>query len=440
MIAQISPDSQVGRANEVLQSQTQHRAGETLDAGHQRSSEEDVAFETLDLLKRGVLNIEQSDLESLEAIVHERGRPVVDIVNDRLRLTDLSQLWRHLGEGSIRPRIEASIPSIGRIEIPNDPLGRPYAGTGFLAGDGLLVTNRHVAMTFASGLGVNELRFISGHEKSVGVDLKREIGSEESEPFIVHKVVMIHPYWDMAILEVPHLKAPSGKALTLSTAHPDELVGEEQRDVVVIGYPAIDQRNGIALQMRVFRGVFNVKRLQPGKLKRRKEVVSFGRTVNAITHDCSTLGGNSGSAVIDVATGHVIGLHFGGDYLLANYAVPVYELAADSRVIDAGLAFDGQVLPSDVYPAAWRLVPDAVVQHPNEFIDPGPMLSCRRANDTETQVAFASSMPSGLSVATGSRTSVRIPITIEISVDKPQISHIREGSDSLLKTVSSAEG
>ena len=41
-----------------------------------------------------------------------------------------------------------------------------------------------------------------------------------------------------------------------------------------------------------------------------------------MTHDSSTLGGNSGSALIDVATGRVVGLHFAGRYLEANYAVP----------------------------------------------------------------------------------------------------------------------
>ena len=39
-------------------------------------------------------------------------------------------------------------------------------------------------------------------------------------------------------------------------------------------------------------------------------------------HDASTLGGNSGSAVIDLETGEAVGLHFAGSYLQANYAVP----------------------------------------------------------------------------------------------------------------------
>ena len=52
--------------------------------------------------------------------------------------------------------------------------------------------------------------------------------------------------------------------------------------------------------------------------------------VPAATHDCSTLGGNSGSAVIDLDTGEVLALHFGGLYHQKNYSVPSSELARDA--------------------------------------------------------------------------------------------------------------
>jgi len=37
------------------------------------------------------------------------------------------------------------------------------------------------------------------------------------------------------------------------------------------------------------------------------------------------LGGNSGSAIIDTEPGEVVALHFAGEYLRGNYAVPMYE-------------------------------------------------------------------------------------------------------------------
>ena len=68
---------------------------------------------------------------------------------------------------------------------------------------------------------------------------------------------------------------------------------------------------------------------------------SFAKMVPAATHDCSTLGGNSGSAVIDLDTGEVLALHFGGLYHEKNYCVPAFELSRDDRVIATGIQFAG---------------------------------------------------------------------------------------------------
>jgi Trypsin-like peptidase domain len=102
-----------------------------------------------------------------------------------------------------------------------------------------------------------------------------------------------------------------------------------------------------------------VKRLQPGVIRGRAEVQSSGNRVAAITHDASTLGGNSGSPVIDVDTGEVVALHFAGEYLKANYAVPMYELARDPRVAPK-LNFDGVVTATSDFDPAWRSINAAV--------------------------------------------------------------------------------
>ena len=49
-----------------------------------------------------------------------------------------------------------------------------------------------------------------------------------------------------------------------------------------------------------------------------------------ITHDCSTLGGNSGSVLLDLQTGEAVGLHFAGLYLQDNFAVPAVMSATGS--------------------------------------------------------------------------------------------------------------
>jgi endonuclease G len=140
-------------------------------------------------------------------------------------------------------------------------------------------------------------------------------------------------------------------ALSLSVAHPDDLF---DREIAVIGYPAQDRRNEIRLQNEISGGVFDVKRLQRGKLKERRLLNSFGNQVQAVTQDSSTLGGNSGSAVIDLKTSEVVGLHFAGLYLDANFAVPSYDLARDARVVNAGVKFSDSVEPTDRWEEYWR--------------------------------------------------------------------------------------
>ena len=64
---------------------------------------------------------------------------------------------------------------------------------------------------------------------------------------------------------------------------------------------------------QIYGQMYDFKRLAPGEVTS----VESGR----ILHNCTTLGGNSGSAVIDLASGRALGLHFSGRFLETNYAV-----------------------------------------------------------------------------------------------------------------------
>jgi endonuclease I/V8-like Glu-specific endopeptidase len=316
-------------------------------SGTARDDEKELARQAVRKLARNE-DIRPAEMDAFEAIIYPEGRPVVDIVNDSF--ANLLEPWVHLGQGAARQKIEAAIPALGRIEIPEHPR-LPYAGTGFLVGDDLIMTNRHVAELFAEGLGEQDLSFRSGLDV-VEIDFKREINFTAPQPFRIQEVVMVHPYWDMALLRVQGLEGRT--ALTLGALSPEDL---KDRDVVVIGYPAQDPRNDIALQNRIFRDIFQVKRLQPGKVMGQAPTRSFGNIVSALTHDSSTLGGNSGSAVLDVTTGNVVALHFGGRFFEANYGVPAYELKRDGRVVDAGVKFTSDVVPDSVpWTSAWRRV------------------------------------------------------------------------------------
>ena len=113
-----------------------------------------------------------------------------------------------------------------------------------------------------------------------------------------------------------------------STAHSQESVRPPAQTVGVIGYAAWDgRRNDEGVMERIFQNIYNVKRLHPG------EVMDV--TDRFFNHDCSTLGGNSGSPVIDFDTGEAVGIHFAGSFEIQNFAVKVSTI--QQRMADLGI-------------------------------------------------------------------------------------------------------
>lgn len=355
---------------------------------------------SLDKVAQGA-ELAPDELFQLEAIVLPDLRPVV-FINNNIYDPVPMDIWKHLNQSPVRNKLQSLFPSIGRIEVPLQT-NVPYGGTGFVVGENLLMTNRHVARIFAEGRGTQIVYHTGGSE----IDFKREHktppGSAKTVKVI--NVRMIHPYWDMALLEVERLPA-SARPLKLSVKAPEDLVG---REVVVVGYPARDFRNDLDVQDRIFSKIYGVKRLQPGKVRPRQRVQSFETLVHAMTHDSSTLGGNSGSVLIDVETGEVVGLHFAGEYLKANYAVPTFELARDGRVVEAKLNFQGHVPATADFDKAWR---SAGVERVSRPARP----------ESEDEPDFAPTAPAqpisspAILTTTGGTTSFVVPLTVTISL------------------------
>jgi endonuclease G len=362
-------------------------------------------------------DLTDDEMFGLEAIVMPQNRPVVFVRGDSYDA--IEDPWLALNDEAVRSRISRLLPSIGRVEVPNSPQ-IPYGGTGFVVGNNLLMTNRHVAKLFSSGLG----RQIVFHAGDSAIDFKRQIDTPPSDRtayLTVRGVLMVHPYWDMALLSVDGLAAD--KVLTLSVKSPEDLVG---RNIVAVGYPAKDWRNDSTVQERIFGGKYNVKRLQPGTIRPREKVKSFENLVNAVTHDASTLGGNSGSAIIDVDSGQVLALHFAGEYLKANYAVPMYELARDRRVVASKLNFDGSQAPTNEWEPAWQRVegdepapaPAAKpAPAPAQNQQPPPPAPSPRPSPKPAEAAVSHpSIPVSTTMQTANWT---IPIHISISIGTP---------------------
>jgi S1-C subfamily serine protease len=204
-------------------------------------------------------------------------------------------------------------------------------GTGFVVAPGVVMTNRHVALEFATMEG--QFRRIPDEdlEPSVTIDFAAEKCSSNPRVYRISRVLHVEPEPgpDVALLKVEDSRGDLMPPLELQEKPPAEAPGG--REVLTVGFPFEDPRNPQAAQLKVFGGLFGVKRLSPGLL------VNGGnaRTQNPagyLFHDCSTLGGNSGSPVIDLKTGVVYGLHFGGTFGKKNYAWPIWRVLAIAKV------------------------------------------------------------------------------------------------------------
>lgn len=267
-----------------------------------------------------VLDDDESD--GLEAIINLTARPAIRLENGTF--ADPAPPWADLG--SFRAAIADTAARVGRVEVSGNPL-LPFAGTAFLVAENLVMTNRHVAHTFADSAG-GPWVFEPG--MGAGVCWAEDPDADGSAEVAVTRVAGVHPRFDLALLELDPGSATLPSPVTVAGAAP--ATGSEVR-IYALGYPALDPRNGAEAMRTIFGDVYNVKRLQPG------QIMSVGAEPGVFHHDCSTLGGNSGSCVVDLATNRVLGLHFSGKYLKFNRAVALWELADDPMLTSAGVNF-----------------------------------------------------------------------------------------------------
>jgi V8-like Glu-specific endopeptidase len=263
----------------------------------------------------------------LEAIILMEGRPAIMIRDGRFASPPAE--WRILEQH--RTSIERIIPSVGRIEVVGHPR-LSWVGTGFLVGENVIMTNRHVAVHFAERRRREGWKFIP--EIRSRIDFREEFETEASAEYAFAEVLHVHSRVDMALVRV-ELQSSSDDALPEPmTAHYRSPRGLRDRKVYVIGFPAWDgRRNDPSVMQRIFADIYNVKRLQPGTIRNR---LLLGKVFK---HDCSTLGGNSGSCVVDLESGKILGLHFAGRYGKHNSAIALWKLRRSVFLRRAGVRF-----------------------------------------------------------------------------------------------------
>jgi len=261
--------------------------------------------------------------DALEAIVLLEGRPALLVKNGKFEAPPPK--WATL-EG-FRDKIEAMLSSVGRIEVTGHP-SLDWLGTGFLVAPDVVMTNRHVAKEFCRSSGAS---WKFEPRMKARIDYSEEFGSHRPSEFALTDVIGVHDVHDLALFRVSRKNKKGTTApAPVPIARKPKL--SEGRPVFVVGFPAWDgHRNEPEPMAEIFKDIFNVKRLQPGEMRR----VSKAQTL--FEHDCSTLGGNSGSCVVDLETQRVTGLHFSGRFLEANYAVLLSKLEKDKLIRKAGV-------------------------------------------------------------------------------------------------------
>lgn len=265
-----------------------------------------------------------------ESIIMRTGRPVLAIVRHEAQLVidDAdSEVWK-TRLAKAKAHLVNAARAVGRIEVAGHSLA--WLGTGWLVAPDVIVTNRHVASEFGrqAGTGFVFRRGLDGSDMSASIDFLEEIGRQDEWSFRLDRILHIEDPSgpDLAFCRVIHTdgdRPPVPIALS-PNAEADELVA-------VIGYPARDSRiPEQPLMDRIFGNVYDKKRLAPGQLT--------GTQADAICHDCSTLGGNSGSVVLSLATGEAVGLHYAGRFLQSNFAVRSAEVARRLQQVLSGAA------------------------------------------------------------------------------------------------------
>ncbi len=298
-----------------------------------------TALESVESRPASVYDTDQS---IAEAIILMTGRPSLLVRDGTFDKPETATWQKRLAPH--RALLEQGIPSVGRVELLYHP-DFEWVGTAWMVADDVLVTNRHVAELFCERRGGQFpfARNLAGQTIDARVDFREEYQRSQAFEIKVRQVLYVSPagrlHPDIAFMRIERndeLPPP----IPLATRNP-----RARELVCVVGYPARDSRNAAPVMSQIFADIFDVKRLAPGYVMELPGAGTF-------THDCTTLGGNSGSVIFTVASGEAVGLHFAGRFAEANYAVDV------STIKQVLAQMNGFAVAVDVIPEADRRRPE----------------------------------------------------------------------------------
>lgn len=312
-------DIEFGRAaGEPDRGQQREAIGQVLEAG---------AYALEKVARQPNPDLSPEEAFGLECALLLYGRPAISVSQNRLDA--VPPFWNVLEDQ--REEIEMAQRGVGRIEL----FGHPefdWAGTAFLVNETTLMTTRRTAELFLENRS-GAWQFRPGI--TAWMDYRASSQRVASAGYRIRGVIGVHERYDLALLDVepPQLRNGAPAPLALAPQAPPRIEG---RPVYLVGFPVLDaRRNEPEAIARVFRDVYNVKRVQPGTLR---GMLTF-RDVQLLTHDCAPLGQTTGGAIIDLETHQLLGLQLTSRYLETGTAVPLWVLRDDPLFQRAGVTF-----------------------------------------------------------------------------------------------------
>lgn len=299
------------------------------------------------------------DLAGLEAVVHSDGsRPVLFVEDDFIDVLAPAAGNYAAALSRVEAEVRTACQAAGRVNDANSILG--YQGTAWAVAEGLVVTNYHVLTAITTSPSRTNGAFTGSLKPGITVDFGAEVGGGRTDRrFPVRSVLAVGPAGapehahptlpginfdglDLAVLELGEV---SGQVFPtpVEVARGDDpatrgALASRGRSVYVVGFPGNPASTTPDVFGSLFAGVKGVKRLTPGILTQGRGEVEDDSRGWIIGHDSSTLGGSSGSLIVDLETDGrlVLGLHFAGLPGRVNWAHGLEGATAELAAILPG--------------------------------------------------------------------------------------------------------
>jgi glutamyl endopeptidase len=293
------------------------------------------------------LTLTGQQIQALHAFVHLLARPALRVLDGAIPAIPRS--WEMLE--TAHQSVVRKIRGVGRI----DNSDREHVGTGWFVAENLLLTNRHVAGALCGLDPHNDPSWLNKLPAAVAATNKawdqdptsRGVWDPAEHPSTASTVVgtitkirAFHKLLDMALLDITGVADSKGLVLRIHAAPPASLV---RHPIYLAGYPGVSPPYGVSPQVAklLFPDAISsgLKRVSPGQLVALVEDLPIAANKPRGSHDGSTLGGSSGSPVIDFDNHRVVALHYAGQYGVANFAVPLWLVKDDPFFTSNGIEF-----------------------------------------------------------------------------------------------------